>query len=200
MWKRAWDLDWSNAQVLYTLLLLPVAGAVYRWLRAKSSLESHYRDQRAMTTAGLASNEVIPRLARIIAMLPSPPGRLSTRPWRPGDESEIEDHLQSVRFGRMVDEVTPFFAATEDCRRCQEQIQKWLKGQALGFLAYLPGALFITWGVLQQSYEIPPTGYWLAVCDCLVGLTVAAVFFGFELASRNQLAALSMKYGKNQLT
>jgi hypothetical protein len=148
-----------------------------------------------MTTAGLATNEIYPRLATLIASLPSPPGFLSSRNWRPGDEADIEDRLQSVQVGRMVDDVTPYFAASADCRRCQEQIQNWLKGQACGFLAYLPGALFITWGVLQRSYDVPATGYWLAVCNCLIGLTVAAIFFGFEVVSRNRLATLSLDYG-----
>lgn len=191
------DLDWSNAQALWGLLIVPVGVAVFRWLRAKSSLESEYRDQRAMTTAGLATNEIYPRLARLVVAIPAPPGRLTSRTWRAGDEADIEDHLQSVSVGRIVEEITPFFAASADCRRCQEQIQNWMRGQACGLLAYLPGALFITWAVLQQSFKVPPTAYWLAVCDCLVGLTVAAVFFSLEIAARNRLAALSMRHGAN---
>lgn len=195
MWEKVFDLDWSNAEALYGLLILPVVAAVFRWLRGRGKLESQYADQRAMTTAGLATNEIYPRLATLIASLPSPSGLISSRNWRPGDEADIEDRLQSVQVGRIVDEVTPFFAASADCRRCQEQLQNWLKGQACGFLAYLPGALFITWGVLQQSYDVPPTGYWLAVCSCLIGLTAATIFFGFEIGTRNRLAALSMKHG-----
>jgi hypothetical protein len=198
VWDRVWDLDWANAQTLYILLVVPVIAAVYRWLTAKSALEDHYRDQRAMTTASLATDEIYPRLAKLVVCIPPPMGLMKPRPWRPGDESDIEDHLQAVAISRMVTEVTPFFAASADCKRCQLQIENWLKGQAWGLLGYLPGALFIIWAVLQQSYSMPATTYWIAVCDCLVGATAAVVFFGLERAARNRLAKLSMDPGASE--
>lgn len=192
MWHRLWDLDWSSAQALYGLMLAPVLVTFIRAFRAKSALEIQYRDHRSMAQADIASQHIYPLLAKLVASLPPPPSIFKSRPWQPGDEVEIENHLQAVSLGRQVTEMAPFFADSADCLRCQHAVRKAMWGQAWGLIIYFPGALFICWALLQRSYSPPSDAYWAAACVCSSGLTAFAIFLVIEIMKRNRLASLSM--------
>ena len=187
-------LDYSVAATLAVIGLGPVFAAWGRALRADSTLQERYQDRRASTTAAISGGHVVPLVARIVvAVYP----RIS---WpilgRPGAEhiEAVESQLLSVGFLAQLDRLTPPAADAADCQRLQDEVKRWLWGQAWAAAPYTPCAMFLIAKVSSDGMELPSWLYWLAALIGSCAVCIWLVFLGLEIATRNRMARIFRRY------
>jgi hypothetical protein len=188
------EVDYSTAAALSVVLIGPAVTSWSRALRCEGALQERYQDRRATATAAITGDGIIPVVARIVVDVHS----RVTWPWlgRPGQDQAhaAEDQLQSVESGRMLDEITPLAADIDACMRLQDEIGRWLWGQASAALPYSVCASALILEVSSSGLGLPPWAYWsmALVGSCMV--SVWLVFVGLEISARNHLGRLFRRY------
>jgi hypothetical protein len=188
------ELDYGAAAALGVVFVVPAFAAWGRAFRGKSALQERYQERRASALASISGSHVVPLVARLVVTVhPRIDWPLFGNPGTEHTEA-VESLLQSVPAKDELDKLIPLDTDAADCKRLQDEVKRWLWGQAWSVAPYVPCAAFLIAKASSDGMEVPNWLYWLAALICSCALCVWATFFGLEIAARNRMADIFRRY------